>query len=76
MDAHDEKVICDIFSKKENSDYLASSMLTQKIFGGMFWVLFGLFAFMAARALLIARQADELFKRAALHPVLQQQLPF
>ncbi len=37
-------------------------MLAQRIFGGMFWMLFGLFAFMAARALVIAKQADDIFE--------------
>ncbi|WP_442963952.1 DUF6216 family protein [Pseudomonas sp. MM211] len=69
-------VICDILTKEENAKHLQSSMLTQKIFGGMFWAIFSFLAFVSVRALVIAKQANALFERALAHQPLQEQLPF
>lgn len=75
LGAYDKDVICEILTEEGNEEYLESSMLAQKIFGFMFWVLFGFFAFVAARALLVAKQAEALLERSLSHRPSQEQIP-
>ncbi|EPH1498398.1 DUF6216 family protein [Pseudomonas aeruginosa] len=69
LDAHDQKVICEILSKPELSAYLESAMQTQKLTGLLIWLLSGVFAFFVTRLYVIAKLADDLHERT------QSQLP-
>ncbi|WP_160286611.1 DUF6216 family protein [Pseudomonas knackmussii] len=72
---HDQMVICEIFTNKENAKYLESSMLTQKALGCMLWAFFGLITLLAARDLLIAKLAENLFERSLSNHPTQETLP-
>ncbi len=74
LNAYDEKVICEILTE-DNDKYLKSSMLNQKLAGFSVWVLCGFFAFLAAREVLLARQAEDLLERSLTHQPSQEQLP-
>lgn len=76
LDPHDEKVVCEFFTKSDISAYLDSAMLTQKLTGFLLWVLSGIFSLFVTRLFGIAKIADDLHGRAQ-HPLpSQMNFPF
>jgi hypothetical protein len=75
LDSHDKEVICELLIKKESVKHLESAMFGQKLIGLGVWLLFGLLAFLAARALLIANLAEGLFQRTSAAVQIQKEIP-
>lgn len=76
LDPHDEKVVCELFTKNEISAYLDSAMMTQKLTGLTLWVLSGIFALFVTRLFVIAKIADDLHDRTQRPLPSQMSLPF
>lgn len=75
LQIHDQNLICEILTGKEaNKKHLESFIVTQRLTGFSIWVLFGFFAILAARAVLVAKQAEALLERSLAHQP-QKQLP-